>query len=508
MSYILTLGWGILITFGLQFIYFALFFASGFKVGYTINIISFIFCVISSLILKYTKYTWVAANIIAAVIFFNTCINAYFTGGLNSSILLWIPIIPIISIFILTRKQGFFWVIAALLVLIAFYFFFPNGSPQSVVIIYDSDFDIWFNLMLLTSVIWFSATVIDNAKNKAIQDAFEAREQAHLAADELGRFTKELEMELAQRQLAEYALRESEERLSLAIKGADMGLWDWNIQMGEMTRSEKCREILGYAPGELENTYAQWLKLIHPEDQKRVEESLFEHARGSTSIFRGEHRVCKKNGDWIWVFASGKVTDRNSKGEATRAVGIQFDITDRKTFEEQLQNLANTDALTGLLNRRRFFELAQKEFTRAARYKLPLSIAIFDIDHFKLVNDRYGHMIGDHVLIQLSHLCNNSIRDLDVLARYGGEEFIILFPHTDQKDGFVSTERIRAAIAQSVFKADEDDIQLTVSMGVATNSVGQISNIDSLINLADQALYQSKNAGRNKTSVWGDAQGK
>lgn len=507
MSYILTLGWGILITFSLQIIYFSLFFVSGFKIGYMINIISFIFCVISTLILKYTKYTGLAANLVAAIIFFNTSINAYFTGGLHSSILLWITIIPIVGIFILDRKHGHFWVMGAILVLTLFYIFFPNGSPESTTIIGSDNFDIWVNLVFLTIIFWFSATVIDNAKNRAVNEVNEAKEEAHQAADKLKKFAAELEMELAQRQLAEYALRESEERLSLAIKGADMGLWDWDIQSGKMTRSEKCRELLGYSAEELQETYTHWLELIHPEDQDQVEKALFEHVNGYTSIFRSEHRVRKKNGDWIWVFASGKVTDRDNRGKATRAVGIQFDITDRKTFEEQLQNLANTDALTGLLNRRRFFELAQKEFDRAARYKLPLSVAIFDIDHFKLVNDQYGHIIGDQVLSQLANLCNESIRDIDLLARYGGEEFIILFPHTNHEDGIASAERVREAVAQTSFKIAKDSIQLTISIGVASFADEKLQNIDSLINFADKALYKSKNSGRNRTFAWGDSLG-
>ena len=497
MSYILTLGWGIFITYSLQIIYFSLFYVSGFKIGYTINIISFIFCIISTLILKFTKYTWLAANLIAAVIFFNTIINAYFTGGLHSSILLWITIIPIVAIFILDRKQGFFWVVGALLVLALFFLVFPEGSPELITIIDNANFDSWINLTFLMIAIWFSATVIDNAKNNAIKDAVEAREEAYQTA-------AELELELAYRQLAEYALRESEDRLNLAIKGADMGLWDWHIKSGKMTCSDKCREILGYELYELADTYAQWLELIHPEDRQRVESALFEHASGSTSTFRSEHRVRKKNRDWIWVYASGKVTDRNSLGEATRAVGIQFDISDRKMFEQQLQNLADTDALTGLLNCRKFFELAEQEFDRAVRYSLPLSIVIFDIDHFKMVNDQYGHLIGDKVLYQLAQLCITSIRDIDVLARYGGEEFVILLPHTNQKEGVVSAERVREAIAQNIFNVEGDNIQLTISMGVATNSEQQTPNIDLLINRADKALYQSKHVGRNKVSAWED----
>ena len=106
------------------------------------------------------------------------------------------------------------------------------------------------------------------------------------------------------------------------------------------------------------------------------------------------------------------------------------------------------------------------------------------------------------MLVQLAHLCQKSIRDLDTLARYGGEEFVILMPHTDQEDGLVSTERVRATVAQTIFQAEGDHIRVTVSMGVASYCDDRTPNIDALLQRADKALYKAKHAGRNQTSVW------
>ena len=372
MSYILTLGWGLFFTIILQIIFFILFYLSNYKIGYTINIICLVFSFVSIYLLKYTKKIWLASNIIAAIVFINTTINSYFTGGLHSSILLWLLIIPIISIFILERKHGIFWVIASLVVSFIFFAYFPDGSPDSIVLIGNEHFDIWVNLFLLIALIWFSALVIDNTKNKAIKDSEKAREETY-------QNSIALEAELAQRHIAEYALRQS---------------------------------------------------------------------------------------------------------------------------EEKLKHLANTDVLTELINRRRFFELAEKELERSVRYQIPLSISIFDIDDFKSINDQYGHLVGDQVLYQMSKRFSELARKTDILARYGGDEFVILFPHTEGQTAFASSDRIRVGVKETPFLIENHEIWVTLSMGVASFSHEETADLDFLLDCADKALYKAKNAGKNKTSLW------
>jgi diguanylate cyclase (GGDEF)-like protein/PAS domain S-box-containing protein len=495
MSYLRTLGWGLFFTLNLQVIYFVLFYLSDYRIGYISNVVCFSMAVAAILSLKYTRHSWLASNLIAAIIFSNVITNSYFTGGLHSSILLWVLILPIISIFVLERKYGVYWVLATLIALFGFFLFAPNGAPDSITLIENADFDIWVNIFILTAIIWFSSLVIDNAKNRAIAEAGEAIKEADKNATAL-------EAELNQRQLAELALRESEERLSLAIKGADMGLWDWDIESGEMTMNAKFEEILGYDTGEVEKTYTYWIDLLHPEDRPEVKRGIKNHIDGYSSMFRSEHRVRQQDGGWIWVYASGIVSHRNEKGNADRMVGIQFEITDRKLFEERLQHLANTDGLTDLINRRRFFELAENELERANRYDLPLSIALIDIDNFKEINDQYGHLVGDQALLRVAKICSEMIRGMDILARYGGEEFVILFPHTENQEAFTSADRIRRTIEDQVLKIEEKEINLTLSVGVASMLKDETDNIDILLDWADQALYQSKRLGKNKTTVW------
>jgi len=170
----------------------------------------------------------------------------------------------------------------------------------------------------------------------------------------------------------------------------------------------------------------------------------------------------------------------------------------------EVQQLAITDPLTLLYNRRRFFELADQEFERTQRYERPLSVIMLDIDHFKRVNDTYGHYVGDQVLQRLAEICAKNIRQIDILARYGGEEFVILMPETYSVDAFISCERLRAEVSSEPFVTTRGPIPVSISLGVVDMST-PCRSLEELLDRSDQALYESKNTGRNRTSVWNTA---
>ena len=176
------------------------------------------------------------------------------------------------------------------------------------------------------------------------------------------------------------------------------------------------------------------------------------------------------------------------------------EITERKQSQDELQRLANTDPLTGLFNRRRFFEIAGHEFVRSTRYKRPLSFILLDIDFFKRINDTYGHLFGDESLVHLGKLITKITRESDTAARYGGEEFIFLLPETDIEGALVFAERLRQLIEASPINIEKEEIFLTVSQGVAGADPQEISetSLDNIISQADQALYKAKNTGRNR----------
>lgn len=167
---------------------------------------------------------------------------------------------------------------------------------------------------------------------------------------------------------------------------------------------------------------------------------------------------------------------------------------------EKLEKLATTDALTGALNRRSFTERGQAETERAHRYARPLSLMMVDADHFKKINDRWGHGTGDAVLIGLSKILQRSVRQTDLVARMGGEEFAILLPETPPEQALSIAERLKDTVFSTVMTTcEQHDIRVTVSVGVATLQEGE--TLDDLLARADQACYASKTGGRNQVNT-------
>ncbi len=164
---------------------------------------------------------------------------------------------------------------------------------------------------------------------------------------------------------------------------------------------------------------------------------------------------------------------------------------------QRLEKMASTDVLTGTLNRRRFLEIGDAEFARSERYGYPCSVAMLDIDHFKNINDTYGHDVGDIALIETVKTIEGYLRTEDVLGRLGGEEFGILLPHTAIDDAVIVMERVREAIADIRINTDKAEFMFTASIGIA--ALAPEDTIGEALALADKALYEAKNSGRNKT---------
>ncbi|MSQ35573.1 MAG: GGDEF domain-containing protein [Dehalococcoidia bacterium] len=163
----------------------------------------------------------------------------------------------------------------------------------------------------------------------------------------------------------------------------------------------------------------------------------------------------------------------------------------------QLEELAMTDALTGLLNRRRFDERLSVEFRRALRYGRPVAVLMLDLDHFKLVNDSRGHQFGDLVLATAARTLRAQVRESDVVARYGGEEFVVMLPETGLRPATIVGEKLRAAIAAAAVEGDAGT-RLTVSVDVAAYPDCAADSAPALVQLADSALYEAKRGGRNR----------
>lgn len=176
----------------------------------------------------------------------------------------------------------------------------------------------------------------------------------------------------------------------------------------------------------------------------------------------------------------------------------QRDVTEQMEKEAQLERLATTDMLTGLVNRSQFDVILKSELNRQHRYARPLSLIMLDIDYFKDINDNYGHDVGDQVLIELAHLLKRNLRKADCCARWGGEEFMLLAPETSLEQAVRLAEKIRGAIKQTAFPLQN---RVTASFGVV--EVNSQESVKSVMKRADNALYQAKEKGRNRVSTGG-----
>lgn len=177
------------------------------------------------------------------------------------------------------------------------------------------------------------------------------------------------------------------------------------------------------------------------------------------------------------------------------------DITENVELVERLNQKANTDELTGLLNRRELFNAGEQALLRCRAARIPLGLIMIDLDYFKQINDTYGHAAGDDALKHVANMLKQGLRESDILGRYGGEEFVIFLPGTDLSRTLHTAERLRRRIAEKAFLAKGNQVKLSASSGVYSETPGEDTSIDSLLNAADAALYKAKGRGRNQVVV-------
>jgi diguanylate cyclase (GGDEF)-like protein/PAS domain S-box-containing protein len=422
----------------------------------------------------------------------------------------------------------------------------------------------------------------------------------------------------------EHQLHDSEQRMALALSGANLGLWDWHIPSSKVIFSEIWAQMLGYSLNEIPPNVSSWEKLVHPADWTNVNATLQRHLRGETPVYRSEHRMLHKNQHWVWVLDIGRVLEWDANGEPLRAVGIhqdisqrkaaeardrllvsalkavshgviitdteahiewanpafekltgyalaevlgrkpaelvksglqnaefyqalwekilsgevwsgeiidkrrdgtlyheeltiapvtdendvichfvgvKQDISERKRMQAQLWEMATTDVLTGLINRRYFIVKLEEEFARLKRFECrDTSVLMLDIDFFKRINDSYGHAIGDAALKHFSTLIRSRLRKTDTVGRVGGEEFSIFLPDTELAKAEVFAQKLCQKVAQTPLKLDQDIIEITVSIGIAQMELSDDS-YDAVLIRADNALYKAKEKGRNRVEI-------
>jgi len=232
---------------------------------------------------------------------------------------------------------------------------------------------------------------------------------------------------------------------------------------------------------------------ILPEDAVDIETKAQKSASALTQ-FHTEFRIRHGDGSIRWIEA--RSTPAKEADGSILWTGILLDITQRMEAEEKVRTMAITDGLTGINNRQEFSRLLDKEIERAIRYNTPLTLVMYDLDHFKLVNDRFGHDTGDDVLRTVVKLTNDNIRSTDFHGRWGGEEFLIVCPDTASEAATAISNKLRTIIAAARLSKQ---LQLTMSFGIATLQPGETA--EQLLHRADDALYRAKRNGRNRLEV-------
>lgn len=316
-----------------------------------------------------------------------------------------------------------------------------------------------------------------------------SREQLLERIYSLERLTKELRKE-----------QEQETRLEFAWSG-NLGHWYWDIRTNTVTFDPQKVTALGYDLTEISEsvTYQFFTDKLHPEDYQGTMEAMMKHLQGEAEVYEVEYRIRTKTGEYKWYYDRGKITQVDEAGKPLFLAGIVFDITEQKELLQELeaQNLilsemSAVDSLTKIGNYRTLMEHLKSEMASASRKNTPLTIAMFDVDDFKRINDERGHIYGDQVLREVAELLQKSMRKGDLVGRYGGEEFMAIFPQTTLAEGKNIAERIRKTVAEHCFVRG---MRVSISGGVWEY---KMESITELIHAADQQLYEAKRNGKNR----------
>lgn len=332
----------------------------------------------------------------------------------------------------------------------------------------------------------FSAHLLSLPDKKGAQRAF-----AYAGDDELSLLINTFNATLREMDATRAALNHAQ-------KMAHIGSWQWDVRSGVLVWSDEVYRIFGEQPQAYSASYASFLNHVHPDDRPALEQAVAAALKG-TVPYALQHRIVLSNDKIRHVQEQGEV-HCDEQGEPLAMVGTVQDITDQVLLLNRLNELATTDELTGTMNRRQLILMIERELSRLQRYGSAASLLFFDLDHFKKVNDHYGHQIGDKALRHVCDVVRLQLRDSDSFGRYGGEEFCVLLPGSTNQSAFALAERIRLAVAQTPMPLEPDGespatLAMTISIGITGVRADETSTV--VLERADRAVYQAKEQGRN-----------
>jgi diguanylate cyclase (GGDEF)-like protein/PAS domain S-box-containing protein len=299
-------------------------------------------------------------------------------------------------------------------------------------------------------------------------------------------------------------LRTSERRYALAARGANDGLWDWDIARGEVYYSPRWKQMVGCSEEGVGCSPEEWLTRIHDDDRARVRAALQAHLDGRIDHFMDEHRVLHKDGTYRWMLSRG-IAERDDGGVAVRMAGSQTDVTDRRIAEQQMQYDALHDPVTFLPNRTLFLDRIGQAMARAKRREeYRFSVILLDLDRFKIVNESLGHSVGDQLLAATARRLEGCLRAGDTAARLGGDEFAIMLEDVGgAADAVRVAERVQAEVSVPLALGGQE-LFTTASIGIVLFGRTH-ERPEDLLRDADLAMYRAKSAGRAQHIIFDPA---
>ncbi len=334
------------------------------------------------------------------------------------------------------------------------------------------------------------------------------------------------EREAAVRREQERTLRQAQDLLQMAERAASAGAWDWDLHTDRLNWSPALFHLFGLDPQHDQANFDTWRAVVHPEDLPASERALG-HAIRERHPFAMTYRIVRRTGETRWIDAYGQV-GIGADGKPSHFSGLCIDATVRHHNEAHirqlnaeleskviartaelaqanaaLHRLARIDVLTDLPNRLAANERLREEFVRMKRTGQSYAVLMIDVDHFKAVNDRHGHAVGDQVLQSVAQGLRAPLRESDFVARFGGEEFLVVLPHTDEAGASLVAEKLRGNIEEAPVSSAG---RITISVGVALATPSHDTE-DQAVQQADDRLYTAKQNGRNRVVTQTPANG-